>query len=337
MKREQEETNPRFPSKVLITGGHQTGGVASFAEALREGFVDLGIAAEVVPSSYILSHWHDLRDPDVLKVLSTTAVFAAPFSKRTICVAHGCPRPGMQGWIRALGIVASYKLAKWNARLVAVSHYSALHLRTIYNLRVDAVIHNPLDDLFLEAGGDEGARRDCITFAGRLHPSKRLDQVFPAIRALLHENPPLRAAIVGDGELRPTLEAAAGRDPRIEFAGEISRSEVRKWLRRTRVFVSGCEVEALGIAYLEALSQGCAVVMPASGGGLEIAPELIGSAIHLYSGAGSEPVVRALRRALAALPTRISLSAYSARAAAKAYLAADPSPRKQLTFSEVTR
>jgi hypothetical protein len=98
---------------------------------------------------------------------------------------------------------------------------------------------------------------------------------------------------------------------------------VRAWLRRTRVFVSGCETEALGIAYLEALSQGCNVVMPACGGGVEIAPGLIGRTIHLYSGEGSEPVARALRRALAATPAEISLAAYSSRAIAQAYLAAD--------------
>jgi glycosyltransferase involved in cell wall biosynthesis len=141
--------------------------------------------------------------------------------------------------------------------------------------------------------------------------------------AVLEEHPELRAVIVGDGELRSMLEAATRNDSRIELVGQVPPGEVRTWLRRTKVFVSGCETEALGIAYLEALSQGCNVVMPACGGGLEIAPELIGSTIHLYSGEGSEPVARALRNALAAAPAEISLAAYSSRAIANAYLAAD--------------
>jgi len=45
--------------------------------------------------------------------------------------------------------------------------------------------------------------RDCITFAGRLHPSKGLDRILPALHAVLEDYPKLRAAIVGDGELRP--------------------------------------------------------------------------------------------------------------------------------------
>jgi|GEM_PF-4176381 len=63
--------------------------------------------------------------------------------------------------------------------------------------------------------------------------------------------------------------------------------------------------------------------MPACGGGVEIAPELIGNAIHLYSGEGSEPVARALRNALAAVAAEISLATYSSRSIAQAYLAVD--------------
>jgi len=312
-----------YPSRILITGGHEVGGVSSFAETLREGFASLGISAEIVSPSRIFARWRDLRDPRVLKILSTTAVFAAPFARRAICVAHGFPRPDAQGWTKALGVTASFKIAGWFTQLVAVSYYSAIHLRTIFNLRVDSVIHNPLNDAFLAERGSGREERDCITFAGRLHPAKGLERILPAMLAVLEEHPELRVAIVGDGMVRPLVEAAARGNSRIELVGQVSPSEVRTWLRRTRVFVSGCETEALGITYLEALSQGCNVVMPACGGGVEIAPESIGSTIHLYSGEGSEPVARALRRALAAAPAEISLAAYSSRSVAHAYLEVD--------------
>jgi len=312
-----------YPSRILITGGHEVGGVSSFAETLAEGFVALGISAEIVSPSRIFARWRDLRDPRVLKILSTTAVFAAPFARRAICVAHGFPRPDVQGWIKTLGVTVSFKIAGWFGQLVAVSYYSAIHLRTIFNLRVDAVIHNPLNDVFLTERATSWEERDCITFAGRLHPSKGLERILPAMLAVLEEHPELRAAIVGDGELRSIVEAAARGNSRMVLAGQVPSSEVRAWLRRTMVFVSGCDTEALGIAYLEALSQGCNVVMPACGGGVEIAPHLIGSAIHLYSGEGSEPVARALRNALAAAPAEISLAAYSSRAIAHAYLEVD--------------
>ena len=287
------------PSRVLITGGEPGGGLASFAEALAQGFTRLGIAAEVIPPGRILARWSDLRNPDVLKILSTTAVFAAPFARRALCVAHGFPRADVQGWPRLVAIVLSLKLASRFSRLVAVSQYVAVHLGAIFNLRIDAVIHNPLHEAFVETAA-RGEPRDLITFAGRLHPCKGLDRILPALVETLEENPGLRACMIGDGELRGVLIAMAGDHPRIEFTGPLTREQVRARLRRTRIFLSACETEALGIAYLEALSQGCIVAMPACGGGLEIAPDEVGRSIRLLPlPLCKARMVRVLRDALA--------------------------------------
>ena len=62
--------NTELPTKVLITGGREVGGLSTFAEGLREGFAELGVPAEIVRPSRILSHWRELRDPGVLKILS---------------------------------------------------------------------------------------------------------------------------------------------------------------------------------------------------------------------------------------------------------------------------
>jgi glycosyltransferase involved in cell wall biosynthesis len=313
----------RFLSRVLISGGHEIGGVASFAEALRAGFSEFGIAAEVVPPSQICMRRHQLRDPHILKILSTTAILAAPLARRAIFVAHGFPRPDAQGWSKAAAIAACLRLANWNSRLVAVSHYVATHLRAIFDLRVDAVIHNPLGNIFLNTVPNDWRERNTIVFAGRLNPVKGLDRILPALCAVLRETPGLHAVIAGDGKLRPMVEAVAARESRIRFAGLLPHPELRSLLNCARVFVSGCETEALGISYLEALSQGCAVVMPACGGGLEIAPEQIGRAIHLYSEMGHEPVVNALYRALQSQPPAVDLRSYAPRAVAQAYLDLD--------------
>ncbi len=315
---------PLVPERVLISGGRPGGGLASYARALRAGFAALGIPAEVVPPQRILSRWRDLRNPAVLKILSTTAVLAAPLARRSICVAHGFPRADVQGWIKLLGILASYKLASCSSQLIAVSHYVAVHLRTIFNLRVEAVIHNPLHSMFLKREHEVPHLRNYITYVGRLHPCKRLDRIFPAICALVEETPNLRACIIGDGELRDALEVSARGNPRIEFKGVLAASQVRAWLRRTRIFVSGCETEALGIAYLEALSQGCVVAMPACGGGLEIAPEQIGKSICLLPlPLELGEVLSALRQALSQQGFAMSLAAYDAAQVARNYLKVD--------------
>jgi len=64
--------------------------------------------------------------------------------------------------------------------------------------------------------------------------------------ALLH--------VVGDGNLRPALEALAGGDPTIAFHGV--RSDVRRWLLAADCFVMPSRWEGLPIAAVEALGTG---------------------------------------------------------------------------------
>ena len=68
------------PEKVLITAGHEVGGLTAFAEGLSEGFTALSIPSEVISPNEIFKRWRDLRDAKVLKILSTSAMFAAPFA-----------------------------------------------------------------------------------------------------------------------------------------------------------------------------------------------------------------------------------------------------------------
>jgi glycosyltransferase involved in cell wall biosynthesis len=315
-----------LPAKVLIAGGKPAGGVASFAEALRCGFGELGIAAEVAAPTQILRRIGELRDPQVLKILSLAAVFAAPIARRAICVAHGIPCAKYQGLRTWLAVLGSLRLAKASrgTQLVAVSSYSAIHLDSVFNLRVDAVIRNTVQPVFLEPFEQKDYAREAITYVGRLGRAKNVDKLLLAIRDVLDENGGLRAWIIGDGPMRPELDRIAAGDERIELLGSMTPLQVRERLRRTRVFASGCPIEALGIVYLEALSQGCAVAMPASGGGLEIAPALIGNNIHLFSPSITrEDVAAALRRSLAAVPEKVSFEKHSPRTIAEAYLAVD--------------
>ena len=314
------------PSKVLITGGKEVGGVGSFAEGLAGGFAALGIPVEVIPPSRILSRWRELRDTNVLKILSTTAVFVAPFARRAICMAHGVPRGDYQGWKKLLGIIGSFKLANACAgvQIVSVSHYTAATLRAIFNIRTDEVIHNPVKPLYLEAN-DEGPRqRAYITYVGRLIAAKNLHRILPAIRDLLDETPGLRACIIGAGEQKALLQRMVSGDARFEFKGNPDDREVRKYLRRTKVFVSGNEVEGFGIAYLEALMQGCIIAMPASGGGLEISLDKVGRSVRLLPLSWKRTeLVSTLRQALHEQWTPIPTAPFTVEAVVRRYLEVD--------------
>ncbi len=311
--------------KVLISGGHELGGVGSVAAALAGGFEALGIPAEITSVAGVLSRWRDLQNPDVLKILSTGAVFAAPAAARAICIAHGVPCAAFQGWTRVSGIVASFKLANAaHVPLVAVSEYTAIHLRNLFGIRIDKVILNPLKPIYLQSLDGASVERRYVTYVGRLHHSKNIHRLLPAICDLLEEQPDLRACVIGSGEMRNQLEDSVRGSPRVEFQGSPDDLSVRDWLRRTKLFVSGNCTEGLGVSYLEAISQGCMVAMPASGGGMELALEQIGSTIHLLPiSLERRSVLAALRRALWSSFVPVPLSSYEAKAAAASYLHLD--------------
>ena len=313
------------PDRVLISGGREIGGVASFAESLRDGFTRLGIPTDILPPGRIVRHSSELRNPRVLKILSTTAVFAAPLGRRCICMAHGVPRGDYQGERKLAAIIASFKLANrcTGTQLVSVSHFTAMMMQAVFNVRSDAVIHNPLKALYLEPPSDNTERR-YVTYVGRLIAAKNPHRFLPAVRALLDENPGLRACFVGEGSSKATLEKMAGGDPRIEFQGAPDDYAVRDLLRHTRIFISGNEVEGFGISYLEAMSQGCVVAMPACGGGIEIAPESVGTGVQLLplSWDHSE-VVQSLRRALSGTPPSVDLKRFTLENVIDSYLQVD--------------
>jgi glycosyltransferase involved in cell wall biosynthesis len=208
--------------------------------------------------------------------------------------------------------------------LVSVSYYTAVTLRTVFNVHVDAVIHNPVKPLYLERDVHGPRERRYITYMGRLIPPKNAHRLLPAIRDLLDQEPGLRACIIGEGEMRPELEQMVKGDPRFEFKGRPDDYEVREWLRQTKVFVSGNEIEGFGITYLEAMTQGCVVAMPAGGGGIEIAPERVGGAVQLLPLSWDRTEVLAtLRRALCQTSSPIDTALLSLAAIAAAYLRVD--------------
>jgi glycosyltransferase involved in cell wall biosynthesis len=309
----------------LITGGRETGGVTSFVTALEEGFRELGVPAEVIPPSQLWSRRRDLRDASVLKILSTSAILAAPFARRAICVAHGIPAAGQQGWRRFLALVCGFKLADRSAgtQIVCVSHFVSIHLKAVFNISGDGVIHNPLKPLFLEPFTYDSART-YITYAGRLVEDKNLHHILPAILEVLREEPGLRVCLIGNGDQKARLQSIAAGHPRIEFRDTMGEFELREWLRKTRLYISGNQIEALGISYLEALSQGCIVAMPASGGGLEIATDKLGRSVHLFplSWATNE-VIATLRRALAVIREDLDTSRFASKLISEKYLEID--------------
>ncbi|MGB9280049.1 MAG: glycosyltransferase [Pseudonocardiaceae bacterium] len=94
-----------------------------------------------------------------------------------------------------------------------------------------------------------------IGVLGRLDPIKRFDLVIKAAAPLLDEAH--RLLIVGDGAIRPELEAEAQRQGVAElvtFAGE--RHDVAAMFSSLDLFIASSEQETFGLSVLEALANG---------------------------------------------------------------------------------
>ena len=81
--------------------------------------------------------------------------------------------------------------------------------------------------------------------------------------------PHYRLVIVGDGPQRITLQQLAGRlgiEHRVTFTGRLPQHQVKKWMRRAKVFVLPSTEEGMGVVLIEALASGTPVVASKVGG-----------------------------------------------------------------------
>jgi glycosyltransferase involved in cell wall biosynthesis len=314
--------------RVCLSGGREVGGLQSFATNVAAGFTALGIESEVVGRPLdMLRRWKDLRDPSVLKIFSTWAIFMCPIARNAIGVAHGFPRIDAQGALKFLAILWSFRIAQRHARLVAVSAYVQRHLAGLFDIQCAAAIHNPLPvcweaRLAQQAERDRPVARNLITYVGRLHPVKRVAELLPAVIDMLDVDATLEAVIVGSGECEAQLRQIANGHPRVRFVGSMPAADVMAILAKTRVFFSGCDTEAFGISLLEAVVSGCNLVTTGSGGFVEVVLDAINRTTFLLSPNFTQEACRtALASALAAPAVRMSAAPFLPEAIARQYLA----------------
>ncbi|MEV4330803.1 glycosyltransferase [Streptomyces sp. NPDC049597] len=104
---------------------------------------------------------------------------------------------------------------------------------------------------------------------GRLHPSKGLDLLLPAMAELVRTLPSARLRIVGDGPLRAQLNAQAaqlGLTGHVDFLGARGVDDIRAELARADLFVISSRDEGLPRTLLEATAAAVPVVATTVGG-----------------------------------------------------------------------
>jgi glycosyltransferase involved in cell wall biosynthesis len=142
---------------------------------------------------------------------------------------------------------------------------------------------------------------DTLVTVGHLVARKRHGDVLAA----LCELPTHRYVVIGDGPERAALEARAralGVAGRVEFTGQLPHAEALERARRCAVFVMPSTDEAFGVAYVEAMAGGLAVVgragepgpeeIAALGGGMHLAGDLVASIRAATDGAAARETAR---------------------------------------------
>ena len=189
-------------------------------------------------------------------------------------LAHvrGEPAPRLQQYLERRMIAQA-------CSIVAVSEW--IKGRTCQALSIDSgrveVIPNGIDLELFRLGG--GPRREEIVFAGTLRENKGVVELLRALEIVLRARPGATASLAGgpDGwhQLSPSIRRLVQRVQMaapngMRLLGRIPQEELAELYRRAAVCVFPSHGEAFGLACVEAMSCGAAVIASPLGAGAEI-------------------------------------------------------------------
>jgi glycosyltransferase involved in cell wall biosynthesis len=281
--------------------GRQMG--AAFAEAARQENISCELfgwndprgpgSFRLGPGDYSFSGFARDRSALLLRLLRS-----APRIER-LCLGHVnlAPlawllrriRPRLRYWVALHGVEVwrplpiFRRLALRDAEgLLSVSAHTAAqaaHSQAISPGKI-LVVPPALDPAFLEA------RCDCnvpglptgrlLLTVGRLlssEPGKGADSVIRVLPDLLNAFPDLFYLIVGEGDLRPQLEALAREmrvADRVVFLGKLTLEQLKHCYSRCDAFVMPSRQEGFGLVFLEAMALGKPVIAAWAGGAPEV-------------------------------------------------------------------
>lgn len=148
-------------------------------------------------------------------------------------------------------------------RRLESSGYPSSQLR-VWSRGVDTTCFQPAArSVALRESWQVSDRRPAILYAGRLSSEKGLAMMAPLHRALLRRKVQHRLIFVGDGPMRPALEAGC---PDAVFTGSLSSCGVARAMASADAFVFPSATDSLGNVVLEAQACGLPVFVTDQGG-----------------------------------------------------------------------
>lgn len=313
-------------SEAMLARGHDVavlvGGEGHYVDMLRERGIP------VYPLPRMLRDIRPLREPGALREMTATlarigpdlvsthsakAGFLGRMAARRVGVpsiytAHGwCFADGVQGNRRLYRMLEGIA-ARLSQRIITVSEYDRqLALRTgVGSPERLQTIHNGMPDVRPELLAHPAEERCRIVMVGRFEDQKDQGTLVRALAAL--RELPWELRLVGDGELRPNVEALAeqlGVAERVVFLGV--RSDVAEQLADADVFVLASHWEGFPRSILEAMRAGLPVVASRVGGVAESVAD--GDTGMVVEPADVTAMTRALRIVIGSPALRLRMGA----------------------------
>lgn len=156
---------------------------------------------------------------------------------------------------------------------IAVSNYSKENLLKQGFPQDKIVVHYIGIDTDVFQSNPAVPREPVVLFVARLVEQKGCEYLIRAMGKVQAVRPEVELVVIGDGELRSSLEQlAAQKLQRYRFLGVQTPESVRAWMNRAKVFsvpsivAKSGDAEGFGIVFAEAQAMGLPVVSFASGG-----------------------------------------------------------------------
>jgi len=261
------------------------------------------LRAALAHQSYDVVHVHAPQTGAILLAMSTLS--RRSLGNTVYTVQNSYQNYRRQNRILMLAIFACYPRLVFCSEAARASMSPILRMlaRSKSHVVANGVDVRGIDDV-LEACRRADGDHVTVISVGRLIPIKDPGLIVDAFAA---QPPGARLVFVGDGELRPELEAAterAGAVSRVRFAGMLGRQDVYRELAGADIYVSASHGEGLPVAVLEAMACRCPVVLS------DIAPhrELAGGSddIPLVSPGDTAGFAREIARLTAMTPDQRS-------------------------------
>ena len=144
---------------------------------------------------------------------------------------------------------------------------------------ITRTIYNPVHMMHVHESKD---KENIIIAVGRMHSIKRQWHMIRAFKRVKEKMADSRLIILGDGELRKSLEDLTDRlglTDDVEMPGNVTN--VQDYLEKSKVFVMTSRMESLGSAALEAMSAGVPVVSCDIPGGIREALDIFSEQVEI--------------------------------------------------------